>query len=257
MQRPESSRQVGTRIRFPGLGESESLRSLVSLNWRHKETLPLAAKQASAHAASSNTAQSAASSVPCEPAIYRSLALSALLQQLEPGRRYSILDLGQACGESINFWSQYPVKIFLPDFYHDLVTAAALSPEETTIGDSAWDALLPRDSDGLFDIILGWDLFNYLEPVQLACLIRLLSRVSHPGTFLFVLISTLQTIPVEPTRFRIRDHESLVYENSTPGTKPCPRYQPRDIKLMMAGYEVLVSFLLRHGMHEYLFVHQG
>ncbi len=194
-----------------------------------------------------------------EPAIYKSLALNALLQQLDPGHKYSILDLGKACGENINFWSQTPARICLPDFYPSLQAerASISDPDEGPSGESLFRELLSCASGCRFDIILGWDLFNYLETVLLEDLIRVLREFCHQGTLVFVLISTLQQIPAEPTHFKILDRERLVYENSSPVMKPCPRYQPRDVKMMMAGFDVLVSFLLRHGMQEYLFAYHG
>ncbi|HYK87191.1 MAG TPA: hypothetical protein VE398_00355 [Acidobacteriota bacterium] len=206
-------------------------------------------------------AQTATTTARSEPVIYRSLALTALLQQLEPGRKYSILDLGKASGDNINFWAQIPARICLPDFYPSLlaeVGAITVDPEseEEPSYDALFEGLLCSDSDRLFDIVLGWDVFNYLESAKLESFVRVLRKVCHPGTFVFVLVSTLHQIPVEPTNFKILDRERLLYENHSPATKPCPRYQPRDIKLMMTGFEVLVSFLLRHGMQEYVFVCQ-
>lgn len=192
--------------------------------------------------------------------IYKSLALGALLQQLDPGRKHSILDLGKACGENINFWSQVPARISLPDFYPSLVseTAGITVDEENPYDyEPLFKRLLSCPGDYSFDVILGWDLFNYLESSQLGGFVRALRSICHPGSLVFVLISTLHQIPPEPTNFKILDRERLVYDNPSPATRTCPRYQPRDIKLMMVGFEVLVSFLLRHGMQEYLFVYQG
>ncbi len=202
-------------------------------------------------------AQHASSPALSGPTIYRSLALNALLQQLEPGRKYQILDLGQALGENLSFWSQYPVKIYLPDFYRSFISATQATAGDEVSSEFLLHQTLPFAPDCHFDIILGWDLFNYLEPAQLESFIRVLSRMCHPGTYVFLLISTLQQIPAVPYRFKILDRERLVYENLTTETRPCPRYQPRDVKLMMAGFEVLVSFLLRHGMQEYLFSYSG
>ncbi len=196
-----------------------------------------------------------------EPAAHRSLALSALLQQLVPERKYSILDLGRACGDNIDFWSRFPSRIYIPDFYRSLESSAAPSAgEEEDEKDARWasifEEILPYDPDCRFDIVLGWDVFNYLDPVQLQHLLRRLSGFCSKGSYIFLLISTLQQIPVEPNMFRILDSEHLTYENRATAMRACPRYQPRDIKLMMAGFEVLVSFLLRNGIQEYLFVRQ-
>jgi hypothetical protein len=184
------------------------------------------------------------------------LGFSALLQQLEPGHKYSILDLGRADGENINFWSQYPVRLWLPDFYRGIEDAKATAAEDAS-NESLFEQVLSDVLECRFDIVLGWDLFNYLEPGRLESFIGILRRICHPGSYLFVLISTLHLIPTEPTNFKILDSERLAYGNNSPVVRQCPRYQPRDIKLMMSGFDVLASYLLRHGMQEYLFVFQG
>ncbi len=202
-------------------------------------------------------AQVSTPSVPVAPSVYRSLALNSVLQRLEPGRKYTILDLGQACGENIDFWSQFPVKICLPDFYRSLECSDAFASGDTIPGRSVLDDRIDWESAGPFDIILGWDLFNYFDRDQLKSLIRRLRKVCHPGTLVFILISTLSRIPAEPTNFKILDRERLLYDNSVSETKPGPKYHPRDVRLMMAGFEAFASFLLRHGFQEYLFIYQG
>ncbi len=188
---------------------------------------------------------------------YKSLALSELMRQLEPERRYSILDLGRACPENVNHWSRFGARICFPDFYREFISSVPPAPIDEGAADFPFEKLLPPGSDRSFDIILGWDLFNYFEHDHLVGLIRWLRGICHPGTYVFVLVSSLQQIFTEPTLFRIMDSEHLLYENRTPVARRCPQYQPRDIKLMMAGFEVLVSFLLRHGVQEYLFVYRG
>ncbi len=202
-------------------------------------------------------AQVSTPSAPVAPSVYRSLALNSVLQRLEPGRKYTILDLGQACGENIDFWSQFPVKICLPDFYRSLECSDAFASRDKIPGGSVLGDLIDWEAAGPFDIILGWDLFNYFDPGQLKSLIRHLRKVCRPGTLVFILISTLSRIPAEPTNFKILDRERLLYDNSVSETKPCPKYQPRDVRLMMAGFEAFSSFLLRHGFQEYLFIYQG
>jgi hypothetical protein len=201
----------------------------------------------------SSMAQTATPPARSEPDVHRSLALSVLLQQLEPGRKYSILDLGQACSENINFWAQYPVRLWLPDFYRSLNSSIAAAAEDIS-HESLFEQALSDALESRFDIILVWDIFNYLELERLESFIGVLRKICHHGTYLFVLISTLHQIPTEPTHFRILDRERLAYENPSPVARQCPRYQPRDVKLMMSGFEVLASFLLRHGMQEYLFL---
>lgn len=187
-------------------------------------------------------------------ATHRSLALTALSDQLLKERSYEILDLGPPISKNIEFWSQFQPKITIADFYRSLNAALPSSPDAPY--EYNYETLLPGGPDARFDIILAWDLFNYLEHDALEALIGCLSRVCRSGTFLFALIGFTQQMPADPQVFRIVDREQLAYENRSTSVRSCPRYQPRDINRMMAGFRVHNSFILRHGFQEYLFVRE-
>ena len=71
---------------------------------------------------------------------------------------------------------------------------------------------------------------------------------------IFSLISILKTIPAQPIRFRIVDEQNLAYEVRTAATRPAPRFAPAEMNDLLKGFRVDRSFLLRHGIQEYLFV---
>ena len=186
-----------------------------------------------------------------EPAVYRSLGLNALLASLASDRKYFILDLGPALGVNVDFWSRLNCRLHIEDFYHSYVDKKASGTEEST--EAILAELLPFSEDTRFDIILAWDLFNYLDLEELEALVQRLARWCHPGTLLFALLSSQPTIPAEPTLFKIVDSERMMYQTATSEMRPCPRHQPRDIAKLMARFNVSSSFLMRHGIQEYMF----
>lgn len=187
------------------------------------------------------------------PAAYQSLGLNALLRPLQSDRKYRILDLGPALGANVEFWSQYYCQLTLDDFYSDYRARMDSEPEasrERLIAD-----LLSFDKQTVFDVILVWDLFNYMDPAELLMLVRQLSQWCRKGTVLFALISSLPNIPSKPALFRIIDRERMTYQVRTRETRPCARHQPRDLARLLAGFEVSYSFLLRNGAQEYVFTY--
>jgi predicted TPR repeat methyltransferase len=190
-----------------------------------------------------------------ERAAYRSLGLNTVLRSLQDDRKYHILDLGQPLGVNVEFWSQFRCRLYIEDFYRSYRAKAASESEVST--DAIFAELLRFSEETSFDIILAWDLFNYLNPEESEMLIRQLSRWCRPGTLLFALISSLPLIPAEPIIFRILDSERMIYETRTHETQPCPRYYPRDIAKFMGRFEVSSSFLLRHGIQEYVFAYRA
>jgi hypothetical protein len=167
--------------------------------------------------------------------------------------KYRILDMGPALGANVEFWSQFQCRLTLDDFYRDYRARMDSEPEasrERLIAD-----LLPFDDQTVFDVILVWDLFNYLDPDELLMLVRQLSRWCRKGTVLFSLISSLPNIPARPTLFRILDREHMTCQVRARETRPCARHQPRDLARLLAGFEVSCSFLLRNGTQEYVFTY--
>ena len=187
------------------------------------------------------------------PTVCKSLGLNALLDTVEDDRTFSILDLGPAFEDNVQFWSQFSCRLYIQDFYRSYQKWKAAAKPEEEWGEAALSALLPFSDETVFDIILGWDLFNYFDLKQLAVLVRRLSRWCRPGTRLFALISILPNISASPTMFRILNRGQLIHEISTPETRPSPRHQPRDIVRLMTQFNLSCSFLLRHGIQEYVF----
>ncbi len=198
------------------------------------------------------SSQTAASESPA----YRSLALGALLQQLEAGRLQTVLDFGPALGGNLKFWSPYASRICFENLYRTWQDLGSPKPADGGFDDSTLSSLFSFDRNDRLDVILAWDIFNYLEPDHTQAIARFLSRYCRAGALLFALLSSAPSIPAHPNRFRILNPEQVVYEPVGSGSRPCPRYQPRDVARMMPGFQVLNSFLLRHGVQEYLFTHQ-
>ncbi len=192
------------------------------------------------------------------PAVCKSLGLKELLDTVREDESYSILDLGPALEENVRYWSQFSCKLHIQDFYRSFrdwksATVPEKELEEEESMEAALSELLPFGDGTVFDFILAWDLFNYFDLRELEVLVQRLSRWCRPGTQLFMLISILSKIPASPAPFRILDREQMIHEIPTQKTRPSPRHQPRDIAKLMTRFTVSCSFLLRHGIQEYVF----
>jgi hypothetical protein len=228
------------------------------------------------------------------PAEHRSLGLSTLLGSFNGGTRVHVLDLGPAVGGNVEFLAQYGCKLYIQDLHAALAPHLALAPPETSgtalslgsaiAGDRAavrearatWEArqereespgdrnfasrlaeLLTFPEDTRFDAVLAWDLLNYLDRREVAALADQLNRYCRPGALLFALISILKQAPAQPMRFRILDHERLAYETRGPSLRPCPRYAPAELSELLRGFRLDRTFLMRHGIQEYLFAREA
>ena len=167
-----------------------------------------------------------------------------------------LIDQLQGEVANVDFFSQFSCKIYIEDLYHTLSSFDYFSPEDGFTYQTVFDYLLPYTQNTRFDIILSWDIFNYLERDEFKSLISHLGNFCNKGTLLFSLISTLKHIPEKPTTFRIQDQESLQYQAGSTVLRPCPRYQQTDLNHLMPHFRVCNSFLLRNGFKEYLLVYE-
>ena len=166
-----------------------------------------------------------------------------------------MLDLGSAVGSNVEFLSQYGCKLFIEDLY------AALSTR-TPAGDGE---LAGPSFFAEFLALPGGDPLRRgprlgplrLSPAQGARrLLRAAADLTNRGALIFALISYHKTIPAQPYRFRIQDEQHLIYERRTAAERPSPRLAPAEVTDLLKGFRVDRSFLLKHGIQEYLLVRE-
>jgi hypothetical protein len=193
-----------------------------------------------------------------EPIVHSSLGLGAICQRLQDAATCEILELGTVKGDNVQFWSRFSPFLHIADLRSILpLPVVPEDPEVLEQPERDWDHLLPLPESRQFDLILAWDLLNYLEIPDVSSLIRYLSRFCRPGTLLFTLIFDLKEMPKEICAYRIVDGERLRYEYGSAALRTCPRHQPRTIASAMPQFRVANSFRLRNGVVEYIFSYGG
>lgn len=191
-----------------------------------------------------------------EPQVHRSLALAALFEQIKSARKLQVLDLGPAVGSNVEFLSQFGCKLYIEDLYAALAARGPGGADGEEAGPHFFAEFLPLPEGTRFDVVLAWDTVNYLTRRELRHLVRHLRPACPPGAYVLVLVSILKQIPAQPYRFRIQDEQHLVYEPRTTAHRPSPRFAPAEMNDAFRGFRVDRSFLLRHGIQEYLFVRE-
>jgi hypothetical protein len=195
--------------------------------------------------------------LPSAPEAHRSLAFSALLEAIGRRGRLHVLDLGPALGGNVEFLARFGCKLYIEDLYGALAAHGGRPSGDRDRNGAAAERLfaelLPFPPDTRFDVVLAWDLFNYLERREVGALARYLASFCRPGALLFALVSILKQIPAQPIRFRILDSERLAYEQRSAASRPCPRYASGELDELLRGFRLDRSYLLRHGIQEYLF----
>ena len=117
---------------------------------------------------------------------HHSLAFPGLVEKLGEDQKYQILDLGRAYGPNVEFFSQFSCTFYVADLYRTL-QSYTLAPAEDDGSQLSrvFEELLPYAEDTRFDLILAWDLLNYLRPEQIETMSRRLAGFSKEGTTIF------------------------------------------------------------------------
>jgi hypothetical protein len=193
-----------------------------------------------------------------EAIVYRSLGFAALCEKLQEAVSCDILELGSVRGDSIEFWAQYKPSVYIADLRSHLpLPFMAENPDDPEPPGPDWEHILDLPRDRRFDVILAWDLLNYLDLSTAASLVRYLSRFCRSGTLFFALMFDQKEMPEEITVYRIVDQGRLRYDCGSSATRACPRHQPRALTRIMHQFRMSNSYRLKNGIVEYLFSYEG
>lgn len=179
----------------------------------------------------------------------------SLVDGLGEDRRYVVLDLGAASTAMLSLLGRARCRAEIVDLAHfggvDRLNAAEPGPEL----DAAADGLLPnRPSTDAVDIVLCWDLPNYLSLDALSALMRAISERAHSGAVAHALIAYAGVeMRARPGRYIPDRDGSLVDRNGVGNSIAAPRYSPEELATHMGDFAIDRARLLGNGMQEFLF----
>jgi hypothetical protein len=185
------------------------------------------------------------------PPLYRSPTLKALVSRLTSEFPYHVLDLGGASGANVEFFSRFSSRLQIADL-PDALASQDLRASLTADPAAALRRILPSAREP-FDVVLAWDLLNYLTREQCGRLAEYLEGVCRQGALMLAFVSTTREMSDAPLVFKIVDEQTLLLQPRTSATRQSPRFPPAEVEHLMTGFAVVQSVVMRHGVREYLF----
>jgi len=187
-----------------------------------------------------------------EPAPVNAPLFRRLVESLSEERRSVVLDLGAVRPATVALLTPFRCRLEIADLA-DGLPGLDEEPDRDLRREKA-EALLPRARQEPTDIVLCWDLLNYLQRPAIATLMECLAARMRPGGFAHVLIVyTGTTMPARPSQFAPLKDGRLIETVTTTATRTAPRYSPEDLGKCMRGFRAESAMLLRNGMQEFLF----
>jgi hypothetical protein len=190
--------------------------------------------------------------VPVEPEgpqieVLSSPGLEEALRATSNGADCKVLDLGSAVSSNIELLSSFASHLQIVDAI-DRGKAAEGS------GFCRLSALqsLVDDHRHTFNLVLLWDVLNYLSSEQAERVIAAVAELCFPNARLYAIVFATDTMPELPNRYRIVDGAHLAYEPTTAELRGAPSLPPAAVEKLLEGFRIEHSFVLRHGVHEYV-----
>ncbi len=188
---------------------------------------------------------------------FNSPSVGILCQRFPGPGKCQVLDLGAPACSTVAFFSDSACKFYLEDLYRFFIAPRKDGnrdgDEDDDVASAIADALSYEDR-ARFDLVLGWDLFSYMERGAIESLMARLARSCRAGTLLFLTIPTGTMISSMPARISMTRRGRLRYRGTIDCQNiPNPRLSPTALESMMPGFHLLHSFLLGDEMQEFLF----
>lgn len=179
-------------------------------------------------------------------------AFSSLLEIMNGDHKWTILDLGPARSSNLENLANFRCKIFIEDTQALLrnFTGDEITNEELLAG---WLRNLSKYiKPASVDVILAWDVLNYLDGNLLALFLKHITPLLTPTAYIHCLIYSQHEMPSQPTQFAVIADGKMKYRAITDATRPSPGFTQKDITQRLVDFNIMKSFLLRNGIQEYL-----
>jgi hypothetical protein len=180
--------------------------------------------------------------------------LFGALQALDPESRVEILELSPASTQFLDYFSQFHCKLYLPGCREQLLTLRSDDGETEQPLSSAFSSsiALPEDETCSLDLVLLWDLPNYLDKQVLSALIYYLAPHVSKKTVLHTYIHTRQTMPAYPGDYRLTPENNVQVDMPAAWNAASPMYYQELLHKVFAPFRVDRGMLLANGLQEYI-----
>jgi hypothetical protein len=189
------------------------------------------------------------------PSIFssRSPGLQAVLAAAPSRGTCRVLDLGPAIGDNVAHISSIAETIQIVDLF-GVGNAGGEGDDAAVDTGLATLRSLQRTKRQSFHMVFTWDSFDYLPDAMATKVLNALSNLCRPGAVLHAIFHASETMPDLPTRYRIVCDDRLAHEPVTSNRRVAPNLPPARVERLLKGFHIEHSFVLRHGVREYVAV---
>ncbi len=176
--------------------------------------------------------------------------LPALFRHIDEDRRITVLNIGPALPETVEFLSNYRCKLHISDLFAELPFECSEEGGPDLVKQLSDALMLPSSCQ--IDLCLFWDIFNYLSPQAIAALVEVLTPHLLPSALAHAYTVHKLKSPQGNQLYSISSTENII-SRSRPVA--LPGYSPHGqgpLKNMLKCFRFERSVLLGDGRLELL-----
>jgi hypothetical protein len=134
--------------------------------------------------------------------------ISALFRQVDPDRRITVLEIGTALPETVDFFSQFRCRLHFCDLYSEPCVREQADLSETELR-HGFEEQFRFPSGTAFDLCLFWDFVSYLDDAALRAFNSALRPWLHANTQAHGFGVHHLAISLDNIQYGVRDQETL------------------------------------------------
>lgn len=180
---------------------------------------------------------------------YRSPGLQLIFERINSGDKVNILDLGPPLSSNVEFFSSYPCRLYIADWLQSLPLDGGCWAKHSTFS-PLYSELFTFEKSDQFDVILGWDIINYLGEEDIRRFSRFIAAHTKANALCFFSLATQKHMTVQPARYRISREDSLCCQHAECDMCLSPRFTQSRLLELMQEFQAHRSFLLQNGCQE-------
>ncbi|TCS43725.1 hypothetical protein [Reinekea marinisedimentorum] len=181
-----------------------------------------------------------------KPSYHRATGLENLMESLDSSGG-TVLDLGPLTSGTTQTFLNSGYKCFVEDIAE---VFPALNADQSNFQSLIEDHLMLTNRNQTFDVVLCWDVLNYLTLESIEILFNLLSPNFNEHTRLHMMQYTGANIPATPIHFRLQENFSFEFSYDSGRLIPSPRHTLIKLLKKMGGFSLQHSHINQQGMHQ-------
>lgn len=171
--------------------------------------------------------------------------VAALFEGLPEDGSHPVLDLGPAVESHVRLFGKFSRQVrfagLLPDPPRGAAWTEALSALPPHVGRS-------------YDVVLAWNVLDYLNAGERVLLIERLAELTSPGARLYVVVDASEKPMLPPLRHALLDLDRVSQQAVGPPLPVPGGLLPAKVERLLMPFEVVHAFTLRTGLREYVAV---